>query len=92
MRFLGDLDSHFGDSLPWRRTFQCSETATVALEELRREAEDLPDVAGTCRISALVPEEMQAVISDVKRVFHASLQVKEPSPTLVFSNVSATSC
>eukprot|EP00439_Symbiodinium_sp_Y106_P050627 s2164_g6.t1 len=99
--FLGDLDSHFGNSLPWRNAFQCSEAATAVSEELRSEGEavDLPD-PGTCRTSAVVPEEMQAVISDVERIFPAGLQVKEPephlspslSPTLVPSSVSNTSC
>ncbi|CAE7263216.1 unnamed protein product, partial [Symbiodinium necroappetens] len=80
--FLSDLDSHFGNSLPWRNAFQCNEGATAAFEELRSEAVDLPGVAGTCNTSAVVPEEMQAVISDVERIFPAGLQVKEPEPHL----------
>ena len=81
MSFLGDLDSHLGNSLPWRNAFQCSEAATAVSEELRSEGEavDLPD-PGTCRTSAVVPEEMQAVISET--IFPAGLQVKEPEPHL----------
>ncbi|OLQ01807.1 hypothetical protein AK812_SmicGene15416 [Symbiodinium microadriaticum] len=81
-RFLGRLEHCWGSEFAWAGAFQRFEQQSgCRYEKVRADAVDLPERAGACDPSSLVPRELWELVSDPTNIFHGDADAstcKEP--------------